>query len=230
MAMQQPQVPSAQCLRRRRAAVRTCLVLASLCSGASAEETGAACDADEPHADEEGLCCFSADDIRLERVGRAPGQLVLSVQNFLCEDALEELNRQAIGSSQLFVDASTSFPGLAVQVDQLPRESIVARIQAGHHVLCLRAALEQLRAAGRWSELDEASFGVLEQGEALRDALREAAGVSTYARLPHVPLPLPPRTHAHITVGRDEERWSPAARSCRRRRGATRIRGRGCAR
>ena len=70
LAMQQP-----RCLRRRRAAVRTCLVLASLCSGASAEETGAACDADEPHADEEGLCCFSADDIRLERVGRAPGQL-----------------------------------------------------------------------------------------------------------------------------------------------------------
>ena len=104
-------------------------------------------------ADADGFCCFGVDDIRLERVGHAPGQLVLTVQNFLCEDALEAFYGEAVKAAPLFRDSLTSFPGHALRVDNwvtngsLPLTNPVAREQAGHHILCLRSALEQLRAA-----------------------------------------------------------------------------------
>ena len=63
---------------------------------------------DETH----DFCCFDLDDIQLARVGHdPPGQLILTVQNFLCEDTLQQLLDEAAAASPLFVDSLTTFPG-----------------------------------------------------------------------------------------------------------------------
>lgn len=102
------------------------------------------------------FCCFDEKDVNLVWVGRNGSQPVLTVDNFLCPEALTELHQLALGKASLFKEGGGPFPGHELHLEVLMKEKMRAHppgaldhLDAGHHLHCLQHALSLSHAVAK---------------------------------------------------------------------------------
>ena len=116
---------------------------------------------------------FAADDVSLIFVGEAPGNPVLTVDNFFCDGVIDQLVGHAAEDHNLFSDTQASYPGKALRINNWikatePKEGTVReKLSENEHLNCLRRAMQMARESNVWTEQDESVLRILERGEPL---------------------------------------------------------------